>query len=173
MCDSHIGGKALTHEMLRVDSYWPTQTNDNIKFVIRFDKCPKHANLHHVTSDILYSITLPCPFYQWGVDILGPSPQAQQPLKSLIIGLNYFTKWIKDEVVSKITADNVCRFYWQWIICNLGLLGVIILDNVTQFYGSTVVDFSQYLGIKNNFILVVHQEVSEKTESENRLIWEE
>ena len=42
------------------------------------------------------------PFTQWGLDIMGPFPIAMWQLKFLVIGINYFTKWVKVEPLAII-----------------------------------------------------------------------
>ena len=37
----------------------------------------------------------PWPFAQWGLNIMGPFPIAVRQLKFLIVGIDYFTKWVE------------------------------------------------------------------------------
>ena len=61
----------------------------------------------HAPANDLTSVFSPWPFHKWGVDIVGPFPLAPGQLKFLIVGVDYFTKWIEAEAVSRITADKV------------------------------------------------------------------
>lgn len=61
--------------------------------------------------------------------------------KFIIVRVDYFTKWIKEEFVSKITEDMVQHFYSHKIICGFGIPVVIISNNGTQFPSSYVVHF--------------------------------
>lgn len=59
--NSHIGGRALAHKLLRVGYYWPTLMKDNTYFIRKCEKCHRNSNtlvetLHYVTSS--------WPFYQ-------------------------------------------------------------------------------------------------------------
>ncbi|GKD17610.1 reverse transcriptase domain-containing protein [Tanacetum coccineum] len=51
----------------------------------------------------------PWPFYQWGMDILGPLPQASRRIKYVIVAINYFTKWIEANPLVKITDKDANR----------------------------------------------------------------
>lgn len=42
-------------------------------------------------------------------------------------------KWKEAETVSKMKEERVHHFYWHKIRCMFVILGVIILDNGTQF----------------------------------------
>lgn len=50
------------------------------------------------------------PFTQWGLDIMEPFPMAIQQLKFLVVGIDYFTKWVEVEPLATITEKNVQNF---------------------------------------------------------------
>lgn len=64
----------------------------------------------------------------------------------MIMRVDYFKKWIEEKVISKITIERVCRFYWQRIMCKFDLLGIIVSDNGT-LYQHYLVDFYNDLGV--------------------------
>jgi len=45
----------------------------------------------------------PWPFAQWGLDILSPFPVRKRQIKFLVVGIDYFTKWVEAEPLAKIT----------------------------------------------------------------------
>lgn len=94
-CNYHIGGKALAHKLLREGYYWTTLMKHNISFIEKCDQYQRHVGLHHAPTWFLWSITLPRPLYQWGMDILGSFLLALKQLMFLIVGVDYFTKWIE------------------------------------------------------------------------------
>ena len=46
-------------------------------------------------------------FAQWGLNIMGPFPTAMRQLKFLVMGIDYFTKWVKAEALANITEKNI------------------------------------------------------------------
>ena len=50
------------------------------------------------------------PFAQRGLDILGPFPTGTRQMKFLVVGVDYFTKWVEAEPLEKITQQNVKNF---------------------------------------------------------------
>ena len=50
------------------------------------------------------------PFAQWGLDILGLFPIGTRQMKFLVVGIDYFTKWVEAELVGRITEQNVRNF---------------------------------------------------------------
>ena len=55
-------------------------------------------------------ISSPWPLAQWGIDIMGPFPLGKKQLKFLIMAINYFTKWVEAELVTKIIEAKVTSF---------------------------------------------------------------
>ena len=52
----------------------------------------------------------PSPLYSGGLDILGLFPIGTRQVKFLVVGIDYFTKWVEDEPLVKITQQNVKNF---------------------------------------------------------------
>ena len=45
-------------------------------------------------------------FAQRGLDIMGPFPIAMRQLKFLMVGIDYFTKWVEAEALATIIEKN-------------------------------------------------------------------
>lgn len=112
------------------------------------------------------------PFFQRGMGFLGPFPLAQGQLKFLIVGFNYFTKWIEGEAVTKITTEKVWCFYWHKIICLYGLPEAIVSDEI-QFASAMVTDFCKDLGMQTKFMFMVHPQANSRYELTNKVILKE
>ena len=50
------------------------------------------------------------PFAQWGLDIMGPFSVVAKQLKFLVVGIDYFTKWVKAKLLATITEKNIQNF---------------------------------------------------------------
>ena len=55
-------------------------------------------------------MTAPWSFAQWGLDIMGPFPTALRQLKFLVVGIDYFTKWVEAEPLAIITEKSIRTF---------------------------------------------------------------
>ena len=58
---------------------------------------------------------------------------AIRQLKFLIVGIDYFTKWVEAKPLAIIKERNVRNFVWKSIICRFGIPRVYISDNGKQF----------------------------------------
>ena len=61
-------------------------------------------------TEELTPMTALWPFAQWGLDIIGSFPTTVRQLKFLVVGIDYFTKWVKAEALATITEKNVRGF---------------------------------------------------------------
>ena len=48
---------------------------------------------------------------------MGPFPIGVRQLKFLIVGIDYFTKWMETEALATIMEKNIQSFVWRNIIC--------------------------------------------------------
>ena len=76
-------------------------------YVKTCDKCQRFNNLIRQPSEKLTPMTAPWPFAQWGLNIMGPFPTAIKQLKFLVVGIDYFTKWVEGEALATITEKNI------------------------------------------------------------------
>ena len=108
------------------------------------------------------------PFAQWGLDIMGPFPTALRQLKFLVVGINYFTKWVEVKALATITEKNIRNFVWRNIICKYGIPRVLVSNNGKQFDNSAFRDFCSELGIKNHNSSPAYPQANEQVEVTNR-----
>ena len=52
----------------------------------------------------------PWPFTQWGLDIVGPLPKAVGNKRYLLVGMDYFTKWVETELLENIRDVDAKKF---------------------------------------------------------------
>ena len=77
---------------------------------------------------------------------MGPFPTVVRQLKFLIVGIDYFTKWVEAEALATITLKNVRNFVWRNIIYRYGIPRVLVSDNGKQFDNDSFKDFCSQLG---------------------------
>ena len=139
-------------------------------YVKTYDKCQRFNNLIRQPSEELTLMMAPWPFTQWGLDIMGPFPTALRQLKFLVVGVDYFTKWVEVEPLAIITEKSIRSFVWRNIICRYGIPKVLISDNGKQFDNSAFKDFCSELGIKNHYSSPAHPQANGQVEVTNRTL---
>ena len=79
-------------------------------YVKACDKCQRFNNLIRQPFEELTPMMALWPFTQRGLDIMGPFPTAVRQLKFLVVGIDYFTKWMEVEALATITEKNIRSF---------------------------------------------------------------
>ena len=98
---------------------------------------------------------------------MGPFPIAVRQLKFLVVGIDYFTKWVEAEGLATITKKNIRGFIWRCIICRFGIPKVLDSDNGMQFNDDSFRDFCSQLGIRNHYSSPAHLQANGQVEVTN------
>ncbi|XP_024033525.1 uncharacterized protein LOC112095658 [Citrus clementina] len=128
ICRNHSGGRSLAHKVLRHGYFWPTMHQDAQKKTRGCASCQSFANFSNQPPEKLTSMASPWPFAQWGIDLIGPLPKGRGAATHAIVAIDYFTKWIEVEALSRITEKKTTDFVWrnlendEQICLNLDLL---------------------------------------------------
>lgn len=77
-------------------------SRDCAEFVKKCEKCQINSTIQKLPSTELIPVASPCPFVQWGLDIVGSLPPALGNRKFLFVALDYFTKGVEAEATKKI-----------------------------------------------------------------------
>ncbi|CAA0834113.1 Polynucleotidyl transferase- ribonuclease H-like superfamily protein, partial [Striga hermonthica] len=162
--------EGTTKVILRAGYFWPTMKADAKEMARRCMKCQKHDPLIHQPAETMTTMSAPIPFAQWGIDLVGPMPQATGQRKFLIVAVDYFTKWVEAEPLAKITEEKVVQFLYNNICCRFGVPKILISDNGTQFNGKRIRVWCEEMGIEQHFASVAHPQANGQVEVTNRII---
>ena len=122
LCGAHTGSRAVTHKVLRAGYFWPTMTSDTTEIIKRCRSCQVHSNVLTAPQVEVTSIVSPWPFFKWGIDIVGPFPEAPGKVKFLIVAVDYFTKWVEAEPVATISGEKSSNLSGSTSYADLGYL---------------------------------------------------
>ena len=86
----------------------------------------------------------------------------------LVVGIDYFIKWVEAEALATITEKNIRNFVWRNIIYRYGIPRVLISDNGKQFDNTCLGDFCSKLGIQNHYSSPAHPQANGQIEVTNR-----
>ena len=86
------------------------------EYVKKCDQCQKFAPNIHQSGGVLNPLSSPWHFAQWGLDIVGPFPKAAGNRRWLLVGIDYFTKWVEVKPLVNIRDVDDKRFIWKNII---------------------------------------------------------
>ena len=101
---------------------------------------------------------------------MGPFPKAVRNKKYLLVGIDYFTKWVEAEPLANIRDVNVKRFVWKSIVTQIGVLHVLISDNGLQFDSKMFKKYCGELGITNRYSTPTYPQGNGQAEVVNKVI---
>ena len=99
------------------------------EYVRKCYQCQRYAPNIHQPGGVLNPLSSPWPFAQWRLDIVGPFPKALGNKKYLLVGTDYFTKWVEAEPLANIRDVDVKKFIWRNIVTRFGTPRTLVSDN--------------------------------------------
>ena len=88
----------------------------------------------------------------------------------LLVGTNYFTKWVEAEPLANIRNVDAKRFFWKNIVTQFGVPHVLISDNGLQFDSKMFRRYCGELGITNRYSTPAYPQGNGQEETVNKVI---
>ena len=104
------------------------------------------------------------------MDIVGPFPKAVENKKYLLVGTNYFIKWVEAKTLANIRDVDVKRFIWKNIITRFGVPHTLFSDNGLQFDSKAFRKYCCDLGIKNRYSTLAYPQGNGLAKAINKVI---
>lgn len=148
-CGSHQDGHKMKWLLCQLGVYWPTMLKDCIDFAKGCQECQKHPGIQHVLASELHSIIKSWPLRGRALDIFGEiKPSSSKGHRYILVGINYFTKWIKDVPLPNDDQEEVINFIQDHIIYKFRILEAITTDQGSIFTRRKMVEFSFVMGFR-------------------------
>lgn len=143
-CGTHQAGHKIKWLLFRQGIYRPTMLKDCINFAKGCQESQKQAGIQRVPASELHSIVKPWPFRGWALDVIGEiKPKSSKGHRYILVGIDYFTKWVEAIALPIVTQDAVIEFIQQNIIYRFGLPETITTDQGSIFTGRKMVKFAE------------------------------
>ena len=85
------------------------------------------------------------------MDIVGPFPKTAGNKRYLLVGTDYFTKWVEAEPLANIKDADAKKFIWKNIVTHFGIPHTLISDNILQFDSKAFMRYCCDLDITNRY----------------------
>ena len=82
---------------------------------------------------------------------MGPFPKVAGNKRFILVGTDYFTKWVEAEALANIRDVDAKKFIWKNIVTRFEILHTLISDNGLQFDSKAFRRFCSELGITNRY----------------------
>ena len=110
------------------------------------------------------------PFAQWGLDIVGPFSKTAGNKRYLLVGTDYFTKWVEAELLANIKDVDAKKFIWKNIVTQFGIPHTLISDNRLQFDSKAFRRYCCDLDITNRYSTSAYSQGNRQVEAVNKVI---
>ncbi|XP_022007871.1 uncharacterized protein LOC110907157 [Helianthus annuus] len=168
ICGIHAGPRMVVVKIMNAGYYWPGIHVDALKELRKCESCQRHSPKTLRPKNDLIPVSTAWSFQQWGIDMVGPFPDAPGAVKFIIVAIDYFTKWVEAKALASTTAMMVCKFIWEHIICRFGLPLRIVTDNGTNFAYEDLQNWMKEMNIEHTFSSVAHPQGNGQVESVNK-----
>jgi len=71
---------------------------------------PKILQNYQAAPTELTHMVSPWPFAIWRIDLIGELPMGRGGAKYAIVAVDYFTKWVEAEPITKVSSAKVINF---------------------------------------------------------------
>ena len=88
----------------------------------------------------------------------------------MLVGIDYFTKWVETEPLTDIKDMDVKRFIWKNIVTRFGVPHTLISNNGLQFDSKTFRKYYSDMGIKNRYSTPANPQGNGQAETVNKII---
>ena len=138
------------------------------EYVKKCDQCQRFAPNIHQLGGNLNPLSSPRPFAQWSPDILGPFPKVAGNKRFILVGTDYFTKWVEAEALANIRDVDARKFIWKNIVTRFGIPHTLFSDNGLQFDSKAFRRYCSELGITNRYSTPAYPQGNGQAEAVNK-----
>ena len=88
----------------------------------------------------------------------------------MLVGTNYFTKWVEAESLANIRDVDAIKFVWKNIVTQFGVPYSFVSDNGLQFDSKSFKRYCCELGITNRYSTLAYPQGNRQAEAINKVI---
>ena len=159
-----------TYEKIRERYYWKGMLKDIDTYVKSCDQCQRRGKPREKHE--LNPIEVKEPFYQIGIDLVGPLPTTQRENQYIIVAIDYYTKYPEAKAIPRATSKEVSTFIYEEIICRHGCPQKILSDRGSHFNNQLIKELTDKFKIKHGFSTPYHPKTNGLVERFNKTLKE-
>ncbi|KAK2444268.1 protein NYNRIN [Trifolium repens] len=119
----------------------------------------------------VHSVIKPWPFRDRALDLIGEiRPVSSKNQRFILVGIDYFTKWIEAVALPKVDQEAVISFIINHIIYRFGLPETITTDQGTVFVGQKMQNFANEAGFRLLTSAPYYAQANGQVEAANKII---
>lgn len=160
----------IMFDKIRSRYYWPQMYENIRQYVQSCDACQRRGKPKN--QQLLHPIPVHSPFFQVGIDFVGPLPLTKNGNKYIIVAMDYLTKWPEAKATPSATAEDTEKFIYEEIICRHGCPQKILTDRGTHFNNRLIDSLMERFKIRHLLSTPYHPQTNGLVERFNRTLCE-
>jgi hypothetical protein len=149
--------------------FWPQMKSDIVDYVKSCQICQKRNRKKGETA--LQPIKkFPKPFYQVGMDVMGPLPMTMSGKRYIVIAVDHFTKWVEIRALESNDAQSIASFFYEDVICRHGVPEILTTDQGTEFINELLTILTNTYKIRHIKTTAYHPQGNGQVERTNKTI---
>ncbi|MCO5604823.1 hypothetical protein L7F22_058996 [Adiantum nelumboides] len=131
-CGGHFAQEFTAKKILLSGYVWPSLHIDVQHWCKSCHNCQVNGNKHllHGPRQLVLANG---PFEKWGIDAMGPLPRTKNGKLYILVAIDYMTRWVEAQSVTRVNEKTVSRFVYTHICCRFGTPLEIVSDNGPRF----------------------------------------
>jgi hypothetical protein len=110
------------------------------------------------------------PFAKWGIDFMTCHPHSTGGHGYIIVGIDYFTKWVEAMPTFDNTGRTAALFIFNHIIAWFGVPQVIITDHGSHFRNFMMSELTEKLGLRHENSTPYYPQANDQVEAINKIL---
>ncbi|MCO5613259.1 hypothetical protein L7F22_067535 [Adiantum nelumboides] len=145
-CGGHFAQELTAKKILLSGYVWPSLHIDVQHWCKSCHNCQVNENKHllHGPRQLLLANG---PFEKWGIDAMGPLPRTKNGKLYILVAIDYMTRWVEAQSVTRVNEKTVSRFVYTHICCRFGTPLEIVFDNGPGFRKGLLTEVCEELHI--------------------------
>ncbi|MCO5561636.1 hypothetical protein L7F22_015257 [Adiantum nelumboides] len=145
-CGGHFAQELTAKKILLSGYVWPSLHIDVQHWCKSCHNCQVNGNKHllHGPRQLVLANG---PFEKWGIDAMGPLPRTKNGKLYIFVAIDYMTRWVEAQSVTRVNEKTVSRFVYTHICCRFGTPLEIVSDNGPGFRKGLLTEVCEELHI--------------------------
>ncbi|MCO5554383.1 hypothetical protein L7F22_007913 [Adiantum nelumboides] len=168
-CGGHFAQELIVKNILLAGYVWPSLHIDVQHWCKSCHNFQVNGNkrLLHGPRQLIYANG---PFEKWGIDAMDPLPRSKNGKLYILVAIDYMTRWVEAQSVTRVNEKIVSRFVYTHICCKFGTPLEIVFDNGPGFRKGLLTEVCEELHIPHRHSTPYYPQSNGLVEKANGII---
>ncbi|MCO5590924.1 hypothetical protein L7F22_044900 [Adiantum nelumboides] len=168
-CGGHFAQELTAKEILLSEYVWPSLHIDVRHWCKSCHNCQVNGNKHLLHGPRQLVLTNG-PFEKWSIDAMGPLPRTKNGTLYIIVAIDYMTRWVEAQSVTRVNEKTVSKFVYTHICCKFATPLEIVSDNGPGFRKGLLSEVCEELHILHRYSTPYYPQSNGLVEKANGII---